>query len=126
MGIVQNGCKLASFFACTTISINDTVKKARGWLEGRGIAYAFHDYKKAGASAGKLAAWIAVAGLDKVLNRAGTTFKKLPEEARSGLDEKGAIALMVAGPSMIKRPIVEVDGGVLVGFKVDEWEQALG
>lgn len=114
------------FSVCTTLPVRDTVKKARVWLEGRGIAYAFHDYKKAGADAGKLAAWIAVAGLDKVLNRAGTTFKKLPEEARAGLDEKGAIALMVAGPSMIKRPIVEVDGGVLVGFKVDEWEQALG
>ena len=114
----------------------DTVKKARVWLEGRGIAYAFHDYKKAGADAGKLAEWIAAAGLDKVLNRAGTTFKKLPEEAKAGLDEASqaqerAIALMVAGPSMIKRPIVEYDGGqndrkLLAGFKVEEWERVFG
>ena len=109
----------------------DTVKKARVWLEARGIAYAFHDYKKAGASAEKLAGWIAVAGMDRVLNRAGTTFKKLPEEAKAGLDEAGmaekrAIALMVAGPSMIRRPIVEYDGGLLVGFDVGEWERALG
>ena len=104
----------------------DTVKKARSWLEARGVAYAFHDYKKQGADAGKVAGWIAVAGLDRVLNRAGTTFKKLPEEAKAGLDGKGAIALMVAGPSMIKRPIVEYDGGVLVGFKVEEWERVFG
>ena len=85
--------------------------------------YTFHDYKKLGASAEKLAGWIAAAGLDRVLNRAGTTFKKLPEAAKAGLDENGAIALMVAGPSMIKRPIVEYDGGVLVGFKVEDWER---
>ncbi|HZU63868.1 MAG TPA: arsenate reductase [Novosphingobium sp.] len=107
----------------------DTVKKARAWLDARGIAYAFHDYKKAGADAGKLAGWIAAAGLDKVLNRAGTTFKKLPPEAREGLDEAGAIALMVAAPSMIKRPIVEYGGvehagGLLVGFRPEEWEAA--
>lgn len=104
----------------------DTVKKARVWLEARGIAHGFHDYKKAGASAEKLAGWIAVAGLDKVLNRAGTTFRKLPEAARAGLGEQSAIALMVEAPSMIKRPIVEHPGGLLVGFKVDEWEQAFG
>ena len=109
----------------------DTVKKARDWLAARGLDYAFHDYKKAGVEAGKLAEWISAAGLDKVLNRAGTTFKKLPEEAKAGLDEvsqaqERAIALMVAGPSMIKRPVVEYDGGVLVGFKVDEWQKAFG
>ena len=106
----------------------DTVKKARVWLEARGIGYVFHDYKKAGVSAEKLAGWIGAAGLDRVLNRAGTTFKKLPEEVRVGLDEASqaqerAIALMVEGPSMIKRPVVEYDGGVLVGFKVEEWEK---
>ena len=100
------------------------MKKARDWLTARGLDYTFHDYKKAGTSAEKLAGWIAVAGLDKVLNRAGTTFKKLPEAARAGLTEQGAIALMVEAPSMIKRPIVEYAGGLLVGFKVDEWELA--
>ena len=104
----------------------DTVKKARTWLEARGLAYTFHDYKKAGVTAEKLAGWIAVAGLGAVLNRAGTTFKKLPEDRRAGLDEAAAIALMVEAPSMIKRPIVEHPGGLLVGFKEAEWAEALG
>lgn len=102
----------------------DTVKKARVWLDGQGIAYAFHDYKKAGADPVKIAAWIAAAGLDKVLNRAGTTFRKLPEAEREGLDGARAIALMAANPSCIKRPIVEHAGGLLVGFKADEWQAA--
>jgi Spx/MgsR family transcriptional regulator len=104
----------------------DTVKKARTWLDGQGIAYAFHDYKKAGADPGCVAGWIAVAGLDKVLNRAGTTFRKLPEAERADLDDGKAVALMVANPSAIKRPIVEYPGGLLVGFKPDEWLRALG
>ena len=103
----------------------DTVKKARSWLDQHGIAYAFHDYKKAGADPEKLAAWCAVAGWDKVLNLAGTTFRKLPEVERAELDKSRAIALMVAQPSCIKRPIVEHANGVLVGFKPAEWEQAL-
>lgn len=103
----------------------DTVKKARVWLDAQGIAYAFHDYKKEGASADKLAAWIDAAGLDKVLNRAGTTFRKLPDEDKADLDAARAIALMVANPSMIKRPIVEYPDGVLVGFKEPEWAAAL-
>lgn len=104
----------------------DTVKKARVWLDGRGIAYTFHDYKKAGADAAQLRRWVAQAGLDKVLNRAGTTFRKLPEESREGLDEGRAVALMVAQPSCIKRPVVEHPGGLLVGFRPDEWAAALG
>lgn len=104
----------------------DTVKKARAWLDGRGIAYDFHDYKKAGADAGKLASWCAVAGWDKVLNRAGTTFKKLPDADKTDLDQAKAVALMVANPSCIKRPIVEHPGGLLVGFKDAEWAAALG
>ena len=103
----------------------DTVKKARAWLDARGIAYAFHDYKKAGADPAKLAAWCKAAGWDKILNRAGTTFKKLPDADKQGLDEARAIALMAANPSCIKRPIVEHPGGLLVGFKADEWNQAL-
>ena len=102
----------------------DTVKKARDWLAGKGIAYAFHDYKKAGADPARIAGWIEVAGLDKVLNRAGTTFRKLPESEREGLDSARAVALMAANPSCIKRPIVEHPGGLLVGFKPDEWQAA--
>ena len=104
----------------------DTVKKARGWLGQHGIGYTFHDYKAAGIDAARLGRWIDRAGLDKVLNRAGTTFRKLPEAQRAVLDETSATALMVAQPSMIKRPIVEHPRGLLVGFKPDEWAAALG
>ena len=100
------------------------MKKARAWLDARGVAYAFHDYKKAGADPAKLARWCAVAGWDKVLNRAGTTFRKLPEADRTGLDADRAVALMAAQPSCIKRPVVEHPGGLLVGFKPDEWAAA--
>jgi Spx/MgsR family transcriptional regulator len=104
----------------------DTVKKARTWLDGRGIACTFHDYKKAGADAGKLAAWCNAVGWDKVLNRAGTTFKKLPDQDKADLDQAKAVTLMAANPSCIKRPIVEHPGGILVGFKEAEWAAALG
>jgi Spx/MgsR family transcriptional regulator len=103
----------------------DTVKKARTWLDARGLAYTFHDYKKAGADPARLAQWCAAAGWEKVLNRAGTTFKKLPEADKTGLDEAKAIALMAAHPSCIKRPVVEHAGGLLIGFKADEWGAAL-
>ncbi len=103
----------------------DTVKKARVWLDGHGLPYTFHDYKKSGADADKIADWIAALGLDKVLNRAGTTFRKLPEEVTRDLDTARAIALMVANPSCIRRPIVEHPAGLLVGFKPAEWETAL-
>lgn len=103
----------------------DTVKKARSWLDGQGIAYTFHDYKKAGADAGQLADWAASAGWEKVLNRAGTTFRKLDEAEKANLDADKAVGLMAAQPSMIKRPIVEHPGGLLVGFKPDEWAAAL-
>ena len=104
----------------------DTVKKARVWLDGQGIAYAFHDYKKQGADAAQVARWCAVAGWEKVLNRAGTTFKKLLDADKADLDQGKAVALMVANPSCIKRPVVEHPGGLLVGFKPDEWAAALG
>ena len=103
----------------------DTVKKARTWLDEAGIAHAFHDYKKAGADAAKLAAWCDAAGWDKVLNRAGTTFKKLPDADKADLDAAKATALMAANPSCIKRPIVEHPGGLLVGFKPADWAAAL-
>lgn len=104
----------------------DTVKKARAWLDKRAIGHAFHDYKKAGAEREKLAQWIAIAGLDRVLNRAGTTFRKLPESDKAIRDADHAIALMVAQPSLIRRPIVEHAGGLLVGFNDSEWTAALG
>ena len=103
----------------------DTVKKARTWLDARGLSYAFHDYKKAGADPARLAAWTKHAGLEKLLNRAGTTFRKLPDADKQGLDPAKAVALMAANPSCIKRPIVEYPGGLLVGFMPDEWEAAL-
>ncbi len=104
----------------------DTVKKARLWLEAEGIDYTFHDYKKEGADAGKVAAWIADKGVDVVLNKRGTTFRKLSDaEKAQADDEAGAVALLVANPSMIKRPVVEHEGGLLVGFKADEWAAAL-
>ncbi len=104
----------------------DTVKKARTWLEGQGIDYAFHDYKKEGADAGKVADWIAAKGVDTVLNKRGTTFRKLTDAEKAQADvPASAVDLLVANPSMIKRPVVEHPGGLLVGFKADEWEAAL-
>jgi len=104
----------------------DTVKKARTWLEGHGIAYTFHDYKKEGADPARLGEWASMVGWEKLLNRAGTTFRKLPEADREGLNEAKAIALMAANPSCIKRPVVEHPGGLLVGFKEPEWVEAIG
>jgi Spx/MgsR family transcriptional regulator len=107
----------------------DTVKKARGWLDAQGIAYAFHDYKKSGIGEDKLREWVAQAGWEKVLNRAGTTFRKLDEADRTDLDAKKAVAVMLAHNSAIKRPIVEYsneDGdGLLVGFDEQRWSAAL-
>ena len=103
----------------------DTVRKARSWLGAHGVAYAFHDYKKSGADPARLAEWCRTAGWEKVLNRAGTTFRKLPDADKLGLDEVLAVALMAANPSCIKRPIVEHPGGLLVGFNPAEWAAAL-
>jgi arsenate reductase (glutaredoxin) len=102
----------------------DTVKKARDWLDARGIAYTFHDYKKLGADPAKLGEWVTAAGWEVLLNRAGTTFRKLPETDRADLDAAKAITLMAANPSCIKRPVVEYPGGLLVGFKPHEWAAA--
>lgn len=100
----------------------DTVKKARVWLEQNGVDVAFHDYKKQGVEGAMLERWIAAHGWEAVLNRAGTTFRKLPDEARQALDADKAIALMLEQPSMIKRPVLERDGcDSLVGFKPDAY-----
>lgn len=103
----------------------DTVKKARRWLDDQKIEYIFHDYKKLGADPARVSAWVEAAGLDKVLNRAGTTFKKLNDVQKADLDTEKGLALMVEQPSMIKRPILEHSRGLLVGFKEAEWVAAL-
>ena len=100
----------------------DTMKKARAFLDKRCIAYDFHDYKTAGIERGKLEGWAKKVGWETLLNRAGTTFKKLSDKDKEGLTEKKAIALMLAQPSMIKRPVLELGGGkIIVGFKPDEY-----
>lgn len=104
----------------------DTVKKARDWLDARGVAYQFHDYKKVGVDEARLRAWSKAFGWDKLLNRAGTSFKKLAEADKADLNEDKAVALMLAQPSMIKRPVVEYADGRLIGFRAAEWDTALG
>jgi arsenate reductase len=94
----------------------DTVKKARAYLDGRGLGYHFHDYKKAGVTAADLGRWSEVVGWERLLNKAGTTFKKLPDADKADIDAAKAIALMFANPSMIKRPVVEGGKTLLVGF----------
>ena len=103
----------------------DTMKKARAWLDARGVAYAFHDYKTQGIGRGQLEAWARAVGWEALLNRAGTTFRKLPDKDKAGLDETKAIALMIAQPSMIKRPVLDVGGKLLVGFNSEIYAQAL-
>lgn len=102
----------------------DTMKKARAWLDKRGVDYIFHDYKVAGADRAKLEAWLKEVGWETLLNRAGTTFRKLPDKEKVDLTQKKAIALMLEQPSMIKRPVLEVRGKLLVGFKPEEYEKA--
>ncbi len=97
----------------------DTMKKARAWLDGQGVAYDFHDYKTAGIARDKLKQWSDQVGWETLLNRAGTTFKKLPDADKDGLNERKALALMEAQPSMIKRPVLDLGGKLLVGFKED-------
>jgi arsenate reductase len=104
----------------------DTMKKARAWLDRAGVAYAFHDYKVMGIERARLEDWIGQVGWEVLLNRAGTTFHKLPEADRAALSEQKAIALMLAQPSMIKRPVLETGRRVLVGFRPAEYEKVLG
>jgi arsenate reductase len=104
----------------------DTMKKARAWLDGQGVAYVFHDYKTAGIDRARLGGWVRKVGWETLLNRAGTTFRKLPEADKAGLSENKAIALMLGQPSMIKRPVLELGGGkLLVGFKPEEYLKVL-
>jgi arsenate reductase len=102
----------------------DTVKKARAWLDAGGIAYDFHDYKSAGIDEGRLRAWAAELGWERLLNRSGTTFRKLPDADKAGLDADKAIALMLAQPSMIRRPVLDLGERRLIGFDAALWGRA--
>jgi arsenate reductase len=104
----------------------DTMKKARDWLEARGIDYGFHDYKVRGVDKSTLDGWARQVGWEALLNRAGTTFRKLPDADKAGLTGAKAIALMIAQPSMIKRPVLDKDGELIVGFKPDLYAARLG
>jgi arsenate reductase len=105
----------------------DTMKKARAWLEKRGVGYAFHDYKVSGIEKKKLEGWAKQVGWETLLNRAGTTFRKLSDKEKAGVTSTKAIALMLEQPSMIKRPVLELAGGtLLVGFKPEEYAKSLG
>ncbi len=104
----------------------DTMKKARAWLDKHGVAYDFHDYKSAGIEPERLQRWSKKVGWETLLNRAGTTFRKLPEKDKQALDARKAMALMLAQPSMIKRPVLDLGGGkLLVGFKPEAYSEAL-
>ena len=104
----------------------DTMKKARAWLDEAGKPYAFHDYKTAGIDRARLEGWAKKVGWEALLNRSGTTFRKLPEAAKDGLTEKKALALMLDQPSMIRRPVLEAPGGkLLVGFKPENYKAEL-
>ncbi len=103
----------------------DTMKKARAWLEEHGVDYTFHDYKTAGIDKDRLARWSKAVGWETLLNRAGTTFRKLPDAEKTDLTEKKAMALMLAQPSMIKRPVLDVGGKLLVGFKPESYAAAV-
>ena len=101
----------------------DTMKKASAWLDARGVAYDFHDYKTAGIARDKLKGWSDKLGWETLLNRVGTTFKKLPDADKEGITEKKALGLMLAQPSMIKRPVLELGSKLLVGFKPETYDK---
>ena len=99
----------------------DTMKKARAWLDAHGVSYTFHDYKKSGIDRATLEKWAGVVGWETLLNRAGTTFRKLPDSAKTGLTEARALKLMLEQPSMIKRPVLEQGRTLLVGFNEERY-----
>lgn len=103
------------------ITTCDTVRKARAWLDQKGIAYRFRDFRKDGLEATRLAGWLDALGWEAVLNRAGTSFRALSEVERAGLDRDRAAALILANPTLVKRPVLEADGKVLVGFKPETY-----
>jgi arsenate reductase (glutaredoxin) len=99
------------------------MKKARAWLESHGVDHAFHDYKVDGIDRARLESWVKVAGWEALLNRTGTTFRKLPDDAKQNLDERKALQLMLEAPSMIKRPVLERGKTLLVGFSPEKYAQ---
>jgi arsenate reductase len=103
----------------------DTMKKARSWLDSHGVQYEFHDYKASGIDAARLSRWSGEVGWETLLNRAGTTFKKLPDDKKTDLTERRAIALMLEQPSMIKRPVLETGARLVVGFKPEIYEKTV-
>jgi arsenate reductase (glutaredoxin) len=116
---------MAKSKSLTIYGINncDTMKKARAWLDKHGVVYEFHDYRTAGIARERLEAWSKKVGWETLLNQAGTTFRKLSDEEKSGLDAKKAIALMLDQPSMIKRPVLDLGSGkLLVGFKPELYQ----
>ena len=99
----------------------DTMKKARAWLDAHGVSYTFHDYKESGIDRAALEKWAKVVGWETLLNRSGTTFRKLPDAAKAGMTEAKAMKLMVEQPSMIKRPVLEHGRTLLVGFNEERY-----
>ena len=114
------------FTAVTMYGIKtcNTVRKARFWLDERGIAFTFHDFKSEGITRPLLEAWVKAAGRETVLNRAGTTFRNLPDASKQGLSEMSAIALMLDQPSMIKRPVLDAGGRTIIGFKAERYGES--
>ncbi|MCB1737941.1 MAG: ArsC family reductase [Gammaproteobacteria bacterium] len=105
----------------------DTMKKARAWLAENGVDYRFHDYRKVGIDLARLQVWDSAVGWETLLNRRGTTWRKLDEDVRADVDRDSALQLMIDNPSIIKRPVLELDDGrYLVGFKADDYQQAFG
>ena len=104
----------------------DTMKKAFAWLDNHGVAYGFHDYKKSGVTKAQLTKWCRAAGWETVLNRAGPTFRKLPDADKQNLTQEKAIALMIGNPSMIKRPVLEKGAALEIGFKPERYAALFG
>ncbi len=104
----------------------DTMKKARSWLDDHHVAYAFHDYKTKGIDRATLEAWVGRLGWEVLLNRAGTTFRKLPDADKAELNAEKAIALMLSQPSMIKRPVLDPGDTLIVGFQPERYAVAFG
>ncbi len=101
----------------------DTMKKARKWLDEHGVAYQFHNYKKDGVPEKKLRQWVKQLGWETLLNRRGTTWRKLDESVKNNIDEPSALQIMLDNPSIIKRPVLENSGTLLVGFKEAGYQQ---
>jgi Spx/MgsR family transcriptional regulator len=104
----------------------DTMKKARAWLDGRGVPYTFHDYREKGIDRARLENWAKRVGWERLLNRSSSTFRELPERAKAEITDTKAIGLMLEEPTMIKRPVLDLGDRLLVGFKPDLYEAEVG